>query len=310
MDSHTLSFIQKVSLALLASSSLLWAGEEPISADTPAATVGSEVAVKTSEVAKKPGEAEFREALGFLIMNQAGLQSLAFTKQEMEDVLTGARKAALGLPCPIDVVKDRPDCEKYWRMKEEAEQKKQLEANQKVATTNKEKANEYLKDLKAKNSENPNFKVFPSGLICEMLVTTDAPKIQAKDDVLIHYKGTLVDGTEFDSSLRAGKPTLMKLEKLIEGFKEGLQLMGKGEKAKLYIPSDLGYGDQPPSVIPIPPGALLIFELEIIDVMKPATSTAVAVRTEDIKSTSPATTSTAVAVRPEDMKSTSPAADQ
>jgi FKBP-type peptidyl-prolyl cis-trans isomerase FklB len=93
-------------------------------------------------------------------------------------------------------------------------------------------------------------------------------KPTAVDTVVVHYTGTFIDGKEFDSSVKSGQPITFKLTGVIRGWTEILQLMSIGDKWKVYIPSDLGYGDQGYSPT-IPPGATLIFDIELVDI-KPA----------------------------------------
>ena len=105
-----------------------------------------------------------------------------------------------------------------------------------------------------------------SGLAYKILTPGKDPKPKATDTVKVHYKGTLIDGTEFDSSYKRNKPIEFPLNRVIKGWTEGMQLIGKGGKIKLVIPSDLAYGNQgaPPS---IPGGATLVFEVELLDIV-------------------------------------------
>jgi len=91
-------------------------------------------------------------------------------------------------------------------------------------------------------------------------------KPKATDRVRVHYTGTLIDGTKFDSSVDRGEPAEFPLNAVIPGWTEGLQLMDEGSKYILYIPYDLGYGEQP--VGSIPPGSTLIFEVELLQILK------------------------------------------
>ena len=89
----------------------------------------------------------------------------------------------------------------------------------------------------------------------------------AADTVTVHYTGRLLDGTEFDSSHKRGEPATFQLGQVIRGWTEGLQLMKQGGKTELFVPADLAYGNRPPGG-GIPPNALLIFEVELLEVKK------------------------------------------
>jgi len=103
-----------------------------------------------------------------------------------------------------------------------------------------------------------------SGLQYEVLREGDGPKPMATDQVTIHYKGTLIDGTEFDSSYERGEPATFSVTGVIAGFSEALQLMPVGSQYRFVIPGELGYGPQGSGQIP--PNATLIFEVEMIDI--------------------------------------------
>ncbi len=92
----------------------------------------------------------------------------------------------------------------------------------------------------------------------------DSPK--ATDEVTVNYRGTLLDGTEFDSSYKRNQAASFTVGRVIRGWTEALQLMKPGSKYELYIPPDLAYGMEPPPGSPLPPGALLKFEVELISV--------------------------------------------
>jgi FKBP-type peptidyl-prolyl cis-trans isomerase len=106
-----------------------------------------------------------------------------------------------------------------------------------------------------------------SGLQYEVLRAGTGMQPTAKDKVTVHYLGTLLDGTKFDSSYDRGEPLTFPLSGVIKGWTEGLQLMKEGAKYRFYIPSDLGYGDQGAGAN-IPGGAVLIFEVELIKVVR------------------------------------------
>mgnify|MGYP001286616391 FL=1 len=107
-------------------------------------------------------------------------------------------------------------------------------------------------------------KTTASGLQYEVLTEGTGPMPKATDTVSVHYKGTLLDGKVFDSSYERGEPANFKVNGLIPGWVEALQLMKVGSKYKLYIPSELGYGER--GAGEIPPNSTLIFEMELLEI--------------------------------------------
>jgi len=108
----------------------------------------------------------------------------------------------------------------------------------------------------------------PSGLQYKVLKAGTGRTPKATDAVLVHYRGTLIDDTEFDSSLRRGKPAELKLDSVIKGWQEAVPLMKEGGKWQLVIPPDLSYGERGAGGT-IGPGATLVFEIELIAVQRP-----------------------------------------
>lgn len=106
----------------------------------------------------------------------------------------------------------------------------------------------------------------PSGLQYEVLVEGDGVKPKATDKVRCHYHGTLLDGTVFDSSVDRGQPAVFGVNQVIKGWVEALQLMSVGSKWRLYIPSELAYGEQGAGGS-IEPNATLIFDVELLDIV-------------------------------------------
>jgi FKBP-type peptidyl-prolyl cis-trans isomerase FklB len=135
------------------------------------------------------------------------------------------------------------------------------ELNTKAAKKEKEEGAVFL----SQNKKRPGVIQTPSGLQYEIITAGNGLKPTAADTVVCHYKGTLLNGKEFDNSYNRGEPISFPVSGVIRGWTEAVQLMPKGSKWKLYIPSDLAYGDRGAGQ-DIPPGATLIFEVELVDV--------------------------------------------
>ena len=127
------------------------------------------------------------------------------------------------------------------------------------------KAKEEGEKFLAENAKREGVKVTESGLQYEVLEATIGQKPKATDSVRVHYEGTLIDGTVFDSSYKRGESIAFPLNGVIKGWTEGLQLMSVGSKYKLYIPYELGYGERGAGQS-IPPYATLIFTVELLEI--------------------------------------------
>nr|MBS0020516.1 FKBP-type peptidyl-prolyl cis-trans isomerase [Gammaproteobacteria bacterium] len=137
--------------------------------------------------------------------------------------------------------------------KQEAEQKQTAEENAREGEA-------FLAD----NAKRDGVIVLPSGLQYQVLVKGSGPKPKATDTVTVHYRGTLIDGTEFDSSFKRNEPAKLQLGRVIAGWSEALQHMSEGAKWKLFVPAQLAYGAR--GVGPIPANSTLIFDVELIAV--------------------------------------------
>jgi len=115
------------------------------------------------------------------------------------------------------------------------------------------------------NKAKPGVVALPSGLQYKILVAGNGPKPRAVDTVVCNYRGTLIDGTEFDSSYKRGEPATFPVGRVIKGWTEALQLMPVGSKWQLFVPAALAYGERSPSP-EIPPNSTLIFEVELISI--------------------------------------------
>ncbi len=115
------------------------------------------------------------------------------------------------------------------------------------------------------NAKVEGVKTLPSGLQIKMITEGKGRQPKATDVVVVHYRGRLINGTEFDSSYKRGQPAEFPLNRVIKGWTEGLQLLKEGGKAELYIPASLGYGSQGAGGA-IGPDETLIFEVELVSV--------------------------------------------
>jgi len=132
----------------------------------------------------------------------------------------------------------------------------------------KEKGAKNLEESKkflAENQKKEGIKTLPSGLQYKVLTEGTGKMPKADDTVTVNYKGTLIDGTEFDSSYKRGQPATFQVNGVIKGWTEALQLMKEGAKWQLFIPPELGYGERGAGP-QIPPNSTLIFEVELISV--------------------------------------------
>jgi FKBP-type peptidyl-prolyl cis-trans isomerase len=133
------------------------------------------------------------------------------------------------------------------------------EIKAKRAQENLERSQAFL----AANAQKEGVKTLPSGLQYKELTPGEGKTPAATGKVTVNYRGTLIDGSEFDSSYERGKPATFLVRKVIKGWREAVQLMKEGAKWELYIPPDLAYGKQSPH-IRIPPNSALIYEVELL----------------------------------------------
>lgn len=137
---------------------------------------------------------------------------------------------------------------------------KQQEQQGKISIENKKKGENFMEE----NKKVKDVITLPSGLQYKVVTLGKGTSPKATDNVTVHYKGMLLDGSVFDSSYDRNEPATFPLNGVIAGWTEGLQLMAPGAKYIFYIPAHLGYGDRDMGVIP--PGSTLVFEVELISV--------------------------------------------
>jgi FKBP-type peptidyl-prolyl cis-trans isomerase len=214
---------------------------------TPPANVPAALAA-----APAPTEAQILETFGWFVAGRVGIQQLEFSDAQIAHFIKGVAAAAAGREAPYELAQVGPAMDEFIQARQEAVLAKEKQRNEAAAA-------KFFADLKG----NPAVKELPSGLRYEIVQPGTGANPTVKDTVTIHYTGALIDGRVFDSSLQRGQPEEVALGNVIDGWAEGVQLINKGGKIKLYIPAHLAYGDQPAG--DIPPGSTLIFDVELID---------------------------------------------
>ena len=147
-------------------------------------------------------------------------------------------------------------------------QQKQVVASKEASEKNRKAGEEFLTANKSKEG----VMALPDGLQYKILTPGNGPKPTASDTVVCNYKGTLIDGKEFDSSYKRGQPATFPVSGVIKGWTEALQMMPVGSKWQLFIPPDLAYGDRQAGP-DITPGSTLVFEVELMTI-QPKTAAA------------------------------------
>ena len=209
-------------------------------------------ATNTTAAEFKTSKQKYSYAIGFQIGN--GLKrdnadvDIEAIKQGIADVLAGA-KTKVSMEDMQAAVMEM--------------QTKQNEARQAKGS----KAKKAGEDFLAANKKKKGVKSLKSGIQYKVVKKGKGDKPAASDSVVAHYKGTLIDGTEFDSSYKRGQPATFAIGQVIKGWQEVLPLMPKGSKWQVFIPSDLAYGERGAGAN-IGPNETLIFDIELLDVKK------------------------------------------
>jgi FKBP-type peptidyl-prolyl cis-trans isomerase len=228
-------------------------------AQTPAAKPHSATAAKTAApLVLKTQKEKFSYAVG---MKTGQKMSESFTKQSVPfDPAIMARGVKDGLTGGKTLLTDQEAQTVLDAMR--AEMNKQQQAKMQAASAgNKKEGEAFL----AANKGKEGVIELASGLQYKILKEGTGPKPAATDSVVCNYQGTLINGTEFDSSYKRGQPATFPVNGVIKGWTEALQLMPVGSKWQLFIPSDLAYGDRGAGA-DIGPGATLIFEVELLSI--------------------------------------------
>lgn len=174
---------------------------------------------------------------------------------DLDIMLDAIRAAAMGKSEQLLTEDEKNEVMMRWQKEMQAKKQAQMAE---LAKDAKKDGAAFL----AQNRNNPGVFETPSGLQYTVIRGAEGRKPKATDTVHVHYHGTLLNGSVFDSSVQRGEPISFPLNQVIAGWTEGLQLMSIGSKYKFFIPSELAYGDQ--AVGSIPPGSTLVFEVELL----------------------------------------------
>jgi FKBP-type peptidyl-prolyl cis-trans isomerase FkpA len=189
-------------------------------------------------------------ALGVAISQSLG--DFALSESDLEIVKSGLSDGVLKRPLKVDMQTFKPKLQQLAQSRASV-----------VAEREKKAGAGFL----AKAAAEPGAKKTASGAIVTTLKEGKGPSPKASDTVKVHYQGTLVDGTVFDSSLQRGQPATFPLANVIKCWTEGVQEIKVGGKSRLVCPANIAYGDRgsPPN---IKPGATLVFEVELLEIVK------------------------------------------
>jgi len=194
-----------------------------------------------------------------------------FKKQNVElnpDTLFGGLKDALA---GKEAALSKEDREKTLQAFQKEMMEKQITASKEAATKNAAEGEKFLTENKKKDG----VKTTTSGLQYKVLKEGSGASPKETDTVVTNYKGTLIDGTEFDSSYKRNEPASFPVNRVIKGWTEALQLMKPGAKYQLFIPSSLAYGERGAGQL-IGPNATLIFDVELLSIKPPEPAATVA----------------------------------
>lgn len=253
---------QAAAAATVASLALLAACNKPATdASDAAKTDAAPGAAAADGTLKIPGLETEKQQVSYVIGMQLA-KNFEPIKDEIDvDLVAKAIKSQLAGEKPLLDEKQAQQINEAFGQKVQAKQIAKMMAD---AKKNMEEGAKFLAD----NAKKPGVQTTPSGLQYQVVTEGTGPKPKASDVVRVHYKGTLLDGKTFDSSYERGQPATFPLNAVVPGWQEGIALMPVGSKFKLWIPGNLGYGDKVPPGAPIGPNATLVFDVELLEIVK------------------------------------------
>ncbi len=201
-----------------------------------------------------------QEKLGYAIGMNIGMNMKRQAIDADSDQIVSGMKAALA---GKETVLTEQEMAQILTAYQQQMQQKQMAEMAAAAEASAKKSEDFLKE----NSKKEGVKTLPSGLQYRVITEGTGAMPKADSTVEVHYKGTLVDGTEFDSSYTRGEPASFPVGGVIPGWTEALQLMKEGAKWELAIPSTLAYGERGAPPV-IPPNSALVFEVELLKIVE------------------------------------------
>lgn len=229
-------------------------------ADKPAAAADA----KTGAAGSIPGLPTEKDQASYMIGMDIG-KSFEPIKGEVDvDVVAKAIKTVMAGEKPLMDDKQAAKVREAFGQKIQAQQIAKAMAD---AKKNLAEGEAFL----AANAKKPGVQTTASGLQYQVISAGKGAKAAATDMVRVNYKGMLIDGKVFDSTDMRGEPAVVGLAQVVPGWREAVMLMPVGSKYRFWIPAALGYGDKVPPGAPIGPNAALVFEVELLEIVKPGT---------------------------------------
>lgn len=195
-------------------------------------------------------------SIGFLYGSQLKGMDFEFN---LERVLTGLQDAVNGTGPAVP----EEEMQAALQQMEEGLRRKQMEQFREIARQNKEQGEKFL----AENANKRGIEVMPSGLQYRVIEEGEGGRPTLEDTVEVHYRGSLPDGLEFDSSFARGTPATFQVKSVIKGWQEALTMMREGAKWQIFVPPELAYGES--GKRPIGPNQTLVFDLQLVDIKEP-----------------------------------------
>ncbi len=239
---------------------LVWVATPAVLASALALIVGARSGAAPKVITLKTDKDKASYLIGFSVGSQLRRDTSSPDEIDVETLAQGIRAAMAGEKLAVSEEEAARVMQAFQQSAQAAREKRAREAAEK----NKKEGEAFL----AANKKKPGVVTLPSGLQYKVLKEGTGKSPKVTDTVTVHYRGTLIDGTEFDSSYRRNEPATFEVGQIIPGWVEALQLMKTGAKWQLFIPSELAYGEQGAGS-QIGPNSVLLFEVELLSIGEP-----------------------------------------